>query len=458
MTALEDLLQLAQAPDPIMAADDFTPEALVQLQLAAADERLQEMRKVVPILEQRAGDVGVNTVRELDDLVPLLFSHTTYKSYPESFVTKGQWRHLLTWFGTVSATSMENVDLDGVQDIDEWAARLADAGHFVFGSSGTSGKSSFIDQTQRDVDRIAEHATRIWGWPHPPSRDKRRPIFSLTPSQGPAKLAYLCKAQINTYGRPDAIYTLTDDPIRMSEINEIMRLQEAMAAGRATPSQVAQFEENLADKADSMHERYLWLARALDAHRDEPITVLGCWPQHWSLLEACEELGISGGGFHPDGLFFGGGGTKGLALPDDYQDVTRSFFADMNVYTCYGMSELSTQSPMCESGRFHVPPWMTLLVLDETGEHRRDGGSGTVTGRSAFFDPVWESHWGGLITGDWITADYGRCECGRPGPTVENSVRRARDVIGIEDDKISCAGAVEAYIRGAIKTSVDRFE
>jgi hypothetical protein len=33
---------------------------------------------------------------------------------------------------------------------------------------------------------------------------------------------------------------------------------------------------------------------------------------------------------------------------------------------------------------------------------------------------------------------------------VRNDVRRASEVIGVDDDKISCAGGVEAYIRGAI--------
>jgi hypothetical protein len=39
---------------------------------------------------------------------------------------------------------------------------------------------------------------------------------------------------------------------------------------------------------------------------------------------------------------------------------------------------------------------------------------------------------------------------------VADSIRRAKDVIGVDDDKISCAGAIEAYVRGAITTSVDR--
>jgi hypothetical protein len=111
---------------------------------------------------------------------------------------------------------------------------------------------------------------------------------------------------------------------------------------------------------------------------------------------------------------------------------------------------------VCEAGRFHVPPWLTLFVLDETGDNVRWAPTGPVTGRAAYWDPVWEGHWGGTISGDWITADYGPCACGRPGPTVEDSIRRAKDVIGIDDDKISCAGAVEAYVRGAITTAVDR--
>jgi hypothetical protein len=453
VSAVDELLELATRDDPMLAADQAD---LPLLQLEAARERFAELRPRIRVLDQRAKDVGVSDIGKLDDLVPALFAHTAYKSYPKSFVDKGQWDRLTLWFSTVSAAPMDGVDLDGVADVDDWITRLEAAGHFLFSSSGTSGKASFIDQNQGDIDRIADLLTRIWGWPSPPPRDNSRPLFSLTPSAGPARLVYAFQAQAKYTGRPGAIYTLTDEPIRMAELNRIMRLQQALASGRATPGQVAEFEAGIADRAGDMRENYRRIARALDAHRREPVVFHGSWPQVWSLMEVCRELGIAEGGFHPDSIYLGSGGTKGLTLPGDYQEQVARFFAGARRYRGYGMSETSTHSPVCADGRFHVPPWLTLFILDETGESVRYLPSGPVTGRAAYWDPVWDGHWGGTISGDWITADYGRCSCGRPGPTVADSIRRAKDVIGVDDDKISCAGAIEAYVRGAITTSVDR--
>jgi len=453
VSAITELLGLAAWDDPMLAADKTD---LPALQLAAARERFAQLRPAIRVLDQRADDTGVSEITKLDDLVPVLFAHTAYKSYPKSFVDKGQWDRLTLWFSTVSAASMDDVDTDGVVNVDDWIERLEAAGHLVFSSSGTSGKASFIDQTRGDVDLIADLLTRIWGWPSPPPRDNSRPLFALTPSAGPARMIYAFQAQAKYTGRPGAVYALTDEPIRMAELNDIMRLQQALAAGQATPEQVARFEAGIAGRADDMRANYQRIARALDAHRHEPIVLNGNWPQVWALLEACRELGIADGGFHPDSIYLASGGTKGLRLPDDYQEQVARFFSGARRYQGYGMSETSTHSPVCAEGRFHVPPWLTLFILDETGEQVRYAPSGPVTGRAAYWDPVWEGHWGGTISGDWITADYGRCLCGRPGPTVENSIRRAKDVIGIEDDKISCAGAIEAYVRGAITTAVDR--
>jgi hypothetical protein len=452
VTALGELLELATWADPISAADEVD---LAELQLAAARERFAELRPRTKLLDQRATDMRVDGIEKLDDLIPTLFAHTAYKSYPKSFVDNGQWDRMTKWFASVSSTPMDGVDLDGIEDVDDWIARLEAAGHGVFSSSGTSGKASFIDQTQGDIDRIADLLTRIWGWPSPPPRDNSRPLFSLTPSAGPARLVYAFQAQAKYTGRPGAIYTLTDEPIRMAELNRIMRLQQALASGHATPGEVAEFEAGIADRVDDMHENYRRIALALDAHRNEPIVFHGSWPQMWSLVEVCRELGIAEGGFHPESIYLGSGGTKGLSLPDDYQEQVARLFAGARRYRGYGMSETCTHSPVCEQGRFHIPPWLTLFILDETGENVRYAPSGPVTGRAAYWDPVWEGHWGGTISGDWITADYGRCACGRPGPTVEDSVRRAKDVIGMDDDKISCAGAIEAYVRGAITTSVE---
>jgi hypothetical protein len=97
----------------------------------------------IPVLRHRMDEAGVTKLTRLDDLVPLLFSHTTYKSYPESFVRDGRWRHLTLWMAALSTLSIE-VDLEGCTDVDDWLRRMHAADNWVIASSGTSGKCSFL--------------------------------------------------------------------------------------------------------------------------------------------------------------------------------------------------------------------------------------------------------------------------------------------------------------------------
>ena len=449
---VQELVDLVDRDDVMSAADEMDLSAM---QLAAADERFQDHRKRIPILEQRASDMGVDKISSVDDILPLLFAHTTYKSYPASFLTNGQWDRLLQWFETVSAEPMDDVDLSGVDNVDSWIAAVTKAGHYVYASSGTSGKNSFGNQSQDDIDTIADLLTRLWGWPKPVPRTNSLPLFIVAPASGPSRFNYAGAALAKYVARPGAVYTLTDEALQMGEVNKTMRIQQAMAAGRATPSEVAEFERSLKGKADTMAQGHERLARALQEHKDEPFILWGGVPQTYALVERCHELGFEGGKFLPEAVYLAGGGTKGLSLPQGFEAEIAAFFSSARSYNGYGMSETVTHSPRCEAGRYHVPPWLILMVVDETGENRRYQPSGPVTGRAAYMDSVWDGHWGGTITGDWITADYGRCACGRPGPTIADDIQRARDVIGLEDDKVSCAGAVDAYVRGALRTSDD---
>jgi hypothetical protein len=305
MTAVDALIALSRRSDPITVE---VGTDLAGLQLAAARERFAEMRQRVRILDQRATDTGVESIERLDDLVPVLFAHTAYKSYPASFADKGQWDRLTTWFETVSSTSMSDVDVTGVTDVDGWIERLEAAGHFVISSSGTSGKASFIDQTRGDVDRIADLLTLVWGWPAQPPRDNSRPVFSLTPSSGPSRVVYAFQAQRKYNGRPDAIYTLTDEPIRMAELNRIMLLQQAMASGQATPSEVAQFEAGISGRARS--------ARQPCAHRP----CAGRPPQRADRVSRQLAAGVGAARGMPRARPAGGRVPSGLDLPGQRRD------------------------------------------------------------------------------------------------------------------------------------------
>jgi hypothetical protein len=85
-----------------------------------------------------------------------------------------------------------------------------------------------------------------------------------------------------------------------------------------------------------------------------------------------------------------------------------------------------------------------MLPLDEPGEHLLDM-SGPVQGRAGFFDISLDGRWGGVISGDRVDVDFAKCSCGHQGPTIGQDIVRYADLAG---DKISCAGTIDAYVRG----------
>jgi hypothetical protein len=184
--------------------------------------------------------------------------------------------------------------------------------------------------------------------------------------------------------------------------------------------------------------------------RHEPLFVCGLWSQVWALMQAAKAHGIEAGDFHPDMALGVAGGLKGLQLPADYQEQIFDYFGHPpHRYNSYGMSELTTSFPRCEAGRYHQPPCTIALVLDGPGERLLNQDGEVVKGRFGFVDLTMNGRWGGLISGDAVEIDFaGPCACGRPGPTINPAVTR---YVGIgEEDKIGCAGTIDAYIRGAM--------
>jgi hypothetical protein len=110
---------------------DFPRADLEKVQIEAAQERFAERMGEVKLLAKRAEETGVKSVRGLADIVPLLFAHTAYKSYPESWFTEGKWDRMGKWLDTVTTKRMHNVDLKDVKDVDDWIDRIAAAGYFL---------------------------------------------------------------------------------------------------------------------------------------------------------------------------------------------------------------------------------------------------------------------------------------------------------------------------------------
>ena len=146
---------------------------------------------------------------------------------------------------------------------------------------------------------------------------------------------------------------------------------------------------------------------------------------------------------------FAAGGLKRANLPADYRDFVAETFniAPERKFLNYSMQELHSSLPSCvKGGRYHVPPWLVPLILDKEGDTLLPIESHEYEGRAAFFDLSIDGRWGGVISGDKVTIDYGPCPCGQRGPTIADTVTRYADIEG--DDKIGCAGTIDAYVRG----------
>jgi hypothetical protein len=168
----------------------------------------------------------------------------------------------------------------------------------------------------------------------------------------------------------------------------------------------------------------------------------------YRVAQAVRAMGYGGADFHPDNAMNVGGGLKGAVLPPDHAQVIRETFniRSEHVSHNYAMQDINCAMPRCRSGRYHVPPTVLLLPLDETGE-RLAATEGEVEGRAAFFDLSMDARWGGLISGDKVQVDFGKCACGHQGPTIGGEITRFAELPG--GDKITCAGTIDAYIRGA---------
>ncbi|MFK0160126.1 hypothetical protein ACIQVL_47535 [Streptomyces sp. NPDC090499] len=434
----------------ILSGDTFEQPAqdIRELQLEAAREAFAAHRERIPLLRTRAEETGVREVTALDDLVPLLFSHTSYKSYPVSLITAGRWDRLLRWYTTVSALEPADVDVAGVRDIDEWTERITAAGHRPYITSGTSGKVSFLNCSASDLGFLHDILEHLTCWPDPLPPTPTRRGYLLAPASGPMRSIDGFRWHAEVFARPGQTQLLTEGPLRVSELMSSALLRRRMAEGTATPQEISSFETESESRQKELDTAVTRIVDDIAAHRDEPLLIAGMNNQQFALIQALRARGVPDGSLHPDTLVLSGGGNKGRALPDDYQQRFTAFYDGVRRVRSYGMTELQGSCLACEKGNYHVPPWVIPLVLDQEGEELLNPEHGVVEGRFAFLDISLEGRWGGLISGDRVSVDFSPCDCGRPGPAVLPDIRRYGDLGG--DDKITCAATLDSYVRGMI--------
>lgn len=444
--AIAKLTRLVNAEDRF----DHSHADLRETQVEALDERFQERRDRIRLLAHRAREAGTTEIRGRDDMVPLLFPHSVYKSYPESFLIEEQWDRLGKWLGTVSPYPISPIEASDITDIDDWIERLQANGHYVSCSSGTTGKSAMLLASDKDMAWSRTDTVNVFSWGSgvKPTRDRR--MIGVGPVATVPKNMVIAGAQQAAFGDPaKERFRLPIPPITVGSLTKMVVLRRKIADGTAPPEELAEFERTSLQRQETLDKAMIAGADALIEYRDEKLYIAGLWNALYQVAKIVRDRGYSAKDFHPDNCIYVGGGLKRAQLPPDYREFVHQTFnipADRE-FQNYSMQELNSGMPKCRNGnRYHVPPWIVPFVLDDEGNTLLPHETGEIEGRAAFFDLSLDGRWGGIITGDKISLDFSPCACGHKGPSVRDNIVRYADIKG--DDKIGCAGTVDAYVRG----------
>lgn len=447
-SAIDKLTAYVDSPERF----DIPASELRAFQIEALNERFQERKGRIKLLKHRAEEAGIEEIRSLEDIVPLLFPHTAYKSYPESFLIEEKWDRLTRWLGTVSPYPIEGVDLEGITDIDDWIARLAAKGYFISCSSGTTGKSAMLIASQKDMDWSKIDTVQVFSWGSGVKPQANRYMVGCAPVATVPKNQTIAEAQKAAFSNPEwGRWNYPVPPITVGSLTKMVVMRKKIADGTASPQEIADFESTSRDRQQVLDDAIQLTADNIIENRDKLLMVSGLWSGLYAVAKAVRDKGYSAKDFNPENCIYVGGGLKRAQLPPDYKEFVHDTFNILpdRDFQNYSMQELNSGMPKCREGnRYHVPPWMVPMILDKDGDKLlpHDVNGGEIEGRAAFFDLSLDGRWGGVITGDRISLDYSPCACGQEGPSVRDNIARYADLEG--DDKIGCAGTIDAYVRG----------
>lgn len=421
-----------------------------ELRVAALDEAFQDRRHRIRLLAHRAGEAGIDRIARLADMVPLLFPHTAYKSYPESFLTERRWDRLSKWLSTVSPHPIASVDLATIDGIDDWIEQLEAHGHFISCSSGTTGKSGMLIASQKDMNWSRVDTVNVFAWGSGVEPRQDRMLIGCAPVATVPKNRIIGEAQYAAFANPAwPRWVYPVPPITVGALTQMVVMRKAIADGTARPDELARFQSTSDERQAVLDAAITLTADEIIANRGRKLMVAGLWSGLYAVARLVRDKGYSAKDFDPDNCIYVGGGLKRAQLPADYKQFVHETFniPESRDFQNYSMQELNSGMPKCRQGnRYHIPPWVIPFVLDEAGETLLDMGKGEVEGRAAFFDLSLDGRWGGVISGDRVSIDFGPCSCGHRGPSVRDDIARYADLKG--DDKIGCAGTVDAYVRG----------
>lgn len=423
-------------------------------QLESARHRFNTLRPQINVLDAQATEAGVDHLDSLSDIVPLLFQHTQYKSYPLSLLEKRRYDMLTKWLDGFTTIDLSNVDVSGCNNIDEWLEQLeVQAQLYIFHTTGTTGKLSFIPKDKLDADLLPLSYLK----PFEPDGKKpgvylgfdgeRLPYVYPSSRHG----RYTAQRILDLYAQyvtptPEQLITLDNGLLSAELVSLSGRVRVAQSKGELHKMQLDDAQKQamkryLDDFERRPEELDAFMQRIFKDLEGQKVFI----GTQASMMTQAAEKGLARGlknVFAPGSIGTIGGGNKDMKLPENWLEMAQAFTGIQDWNMMYGMSENLGSAVMCENGHYHLPPYTIAFLLDpETGEALPR--EGVQTGRFAFLDLLPHSYWGAIVTGDKVTIDWDNdCGCGRNTAFIHDPIVRYSETV-TGDDKVTCSATVD---------------
>jgi hypothetical protein len=423
---------------------------LLELQREAMVRRVSEHIEKIEMVRKLSDRTGIKQVSKFEDVVPLFFAHTAYKSYPPKLLDEKRWDLLTKWLNKLTTIDLSKADLSDAKTFDQFLEQLEDqTGVQMITSSGTTGTVSLIP---KDTHTTIE-GTYIWKQmlfqkfgTEPTDHELNAVVDVIWPNYsggrfGNMRMVPWLKRDF-TGGDESKFHALYPNPIDSDLMMLGAKMRGAAARGeldklQVDPELLARKDELIALQSRQAEDVPAFMQRMSAELAGKRVFMMTMYNLAYMLAKTGMENGTTVN-FSPDSAILTGGGAKGVVLPEGYMEVIKEYYGN-DIQEGYAFSEHNGVHWRCNQDRYHMQPWVIPYVLDPVTNEQLPM-EGTQTGRFAVYDFYNQSHWGGVTTGDRVTVHYtDLCPCGRTTLYIDNNIQRFSELNPAEDDKISCA-------------------
>jgi hypothetical protein len=355
--------------------------------------------ELVPVYRQLALEQGLARSRDIDAFVNgTMVSDDIFKSYDPSWIEQSDYQSLNQWLRQ-RFSRVPQIDTAGISSVQDWKSRLKADEIYLLLSSGSTGNLSFIPRDRRTLDAMSRN-----GAMYPHSIWQPGPDGNLEP--------FDCLVLSNR-GKTLGIQAGGEGLSRMAARSHFL----FNSSPTAEPNDLGMDE--LYRQADGFLHR-----ATADSRR---VVVFGA-PFQIAQFVAWSEANRSQITLPAESLVISGGGWKRF----DDQRVSRQELLQRldhvfgvpksNCIDAYSTAEINSIFMTCREGRYHIPPLVEPVILDQrfAGQTGQSGH-----GILGILDPFAYSYPGFIITGDEVNLVKVGCECGLSGWAIEGEIHRA---------------------------------